>query len=257
MIKPEIWVTRPVAQAKALLQSIEQAGWIAEAVPTIEIIAAGDPDTLATQARQRLAAATLAVFVSRNAVDWLWRVLADATHCLNNCRLLAVGPSTSVALQERGNHVVVTPAAGSDSEALLALPILTAPGNEHIIIVRGCGGRELLATTLRARGAEVEYLEVYARRTHAGTAARLPRLWQDRPPAAIVVSSPAGLAALQKLTPPEQQSRLRTTMLVCLGERLAASASEQGYTDCRSVAAGGGDATIMASLQQRFTRHLT
>ncbi len=247
----DIWVTRPAAQATDLLAALEAAGWSAVAVPALAIVAAADTDALQRQAHERLAAANVAVFISRNAVDWLWRVLGDDTDALlTGKRVLAVGPGTAAALRDHGFNDVVMPDAGADSEALLARPELATPTGETIVIVRGRGGREKLATTLRERGAQVDYLEVYARQHDETTQARLPQLWREQPPAAIVVSSRAGLDALRAMTPAEWQSCLQTTPLICLGERLAAGAAALGFRHCQPVAAGGGDAGIVAALRQ-------
>ncbi|WP_275576186.1 uroporphyrinogen-III synthase [Aquitalea magnusonii] len=58
---------------------------------------------------------------------------------------------------------ILFPTAGSDSEALLALPQLADVAGQHWLIVRGQGGRALLADTLCARGAQVSLAEVYQR----------------------------------------------------------------------------------------------
>lgn len=55
------------------------------------------------------------------------------------------------------------PSEGADSEALLALPELGAVRGQRILIVRGEGGRTLLADTLAARGAQVDHAVVYRR----------------------------------------------------------------------------------------------
>lgn len=252
-----IWVTRPQPQAARLAAVLQQAGFRAEAVPTLEIAPPPDADTLTGQAPAQLQQAQVAIFVSRNAVDWLWRLLGDEAHTyLAHCQVFAVGPGTAAALQAQGLAEASRPDRGSDSEALLALPQLSeeAVTGQRVVIVRGRGGRALLAETLQQRGAEVGYLEVYQRRQASETVQRLPGLWQTAPPAAIVVSSPAGLEALLDMTAAADQPRLLATPLLCMGGHLQEQSRHLGFEECIPVTPAGGDEAIVSALRARLTR---
>ena len=52
---------------------------------------------------------------------------------------------------------------GNNSEALLSLAEFESVENEHILIIKGCGGRTKLGQTLEKRGANLTFLEVYQR----------------------------------------------------------------------------------------------
>lgn len=105
----------------------------------------------------------IALFVSaraaRNTLDWLdqyWPMLPQGV------TYLAVGESTAAVLSAFGCEVQ-WPAVQQNSEGLLALPALQQVRDKRITIFRGQGGRELLAETLRERGARVSYCELYCR----------------------------------------------------------------------------------------------
>jgi len=250
-----VWVTRPEPGLHGLCDAVEAAGFEAVAVPTLEIVPPADAGTVAEQARADLARARLAVFVSRNAVDWLWRLLGDNTvDYLARLDIVAVGPGTAAALQERHIETVIRPDADADSEALLALTQLReqAVADSDVVIIRGQGGRELLADTLRRRGARVIYIEVYGRQRCTATAARLPGLWRERKPAAIVVSSRAGLEALVAMTAPADRPSLLATRLLCLGRRLPEQARALDFSQSIPVPAAGGDEAIVQTLQAQF-----
>jgi uroporphyrinogen-III synthase len=68
-------------------------------------------------------------------------------------QILAITASTSLS------------ADGDDSEALLQLPRCArrCTPDARVLILRGEGGRELLAERLREQGASVDYLELYRR----------------------------------------------------------------------------------------------
>jgi uroporphyrinogen-III synthase len=104
------------------------------------------------------------IFVSSNAAtigsDWIdqyWPQFPQGVE------LIALGPATSHVLTDRLGCQVILPSTGITSEDVLKLPQLESLAEAKIAIFRGSGGRELLAETLRSRGAAVEYIEVYGR----------------------------------------------------------------------------------------------
>jgi uroporphyrinogen-III synthase len=77
----------------------------------------------------------------------------------------AVGAATADILEAYGLSVI-TPVQSEDSEGVLALPQLDEALQEadpRVLILRGEGGRETMAETLRERGVQVDYLELYRR----------------------------------------------------------------------------------------------
>lgn len=77
-------------------------------------------------------------------------------------RWFAVGAGTASPL-EAVDIPVIYPHGGA-SEGLLNMAPLAEVTGRKVLIVRGRGGRELLADTLRERGAETTYLEMYERK---------------------------------------------------------------------------------------------
>ncbi len=156
-----IVLTRPVGQAEALAERIQAAGGevlvlplLAIAPPTLALA----PETLHAQ----LAQADAVIFISPNAVRMALAAL-PAPDWPPVSLLVAIGQGTARALHEAGFSQVLAPREGADSEAVLALPELQHLAGQRILLVRGEGGRELLATALSERGAMVEHAVVYRR----------------------------------------------------------------------------------------------
>ncbi|OGB04628.1 MAG: hypothetical protein A3E25_07155 [Burkholderiales bacterium RIFCSPHIGHO2_12_FULL_69_20] len=172
---PLVLVTRPQPQADEWVARLQALGVPAVALPLMGIAAPADEAPVHAAWRsilQRgLAGASLALvmFVSPNAVARFFALRpADAAWPAG---LLAggVGPGTRVALLQAGvpeAAVRTPPEAGGqfDSEALWALlqPQIDWAGRS-VLIVRGEGGRDWLADTLRQHGATVRYVEAYRR----------------------------------------------------------------------------------------------
>lgn len=159
-----IAVTRPRGQAETLARLIAAAGGEPLLAPLLEIAPAEDEAPLA-QAVERLADCALAIFISPNAVDYSLPAILAHAPWPGGVTPAAVGQGTARALAAYGVVNCVAPAERFDSEALLEMPALSAGQvrGRRVVIFRGDGGRELLAETLRARGAEVDAVTCYRR----------------------------------------------------------------------------------------------
>ena len=195
-----IVVTRPRAQAGPLAEAIAALGGEPLIFPLLEIASATDPQPLAT-AVARLADYSLAVFISPNAVDYSLPAILARGPWPAGLQPAAVGQGTVKALAAHGIAGCVAPRERFDSEALLELPELAAGRvvGKRVAIFRGDGGRELLAETLRARGAEVDCITCYRRSGPADGVAPLLAAWRAGKLDALTVSSSEGLRYLVDL----------------------------------------------------------
>lgn len=100
------------------------------------------------------------VVVSKNAAHYA----AEAGFTGVPSKYYAVGPGTASFAAKHLNTPVSCPTFVHQSEGLLELSELQKLEQQNWLIIRGKGGRELLADALRARGASVDYWEVYRRK---------------------------------------------------------------------------------------------
>jgi uroporphyrinogen-III synthase len=243
-----IVVTRPVHQAAALAQGIREAGGEALLFPALEIVPV-EPQALAPLL-QRIGEYDIAICISPNAARFALAALRAVAEVPASLAWFAVGPGTAKALAALGVEGVTTP-QGQDSEALLALPQLAEVGGKRIAIFRGVGGRPLLGDTLRARGAEVDYIECYRRQCPVADAAPLRRRWSEI--SAVTIASVETLSNLARMLGEDGGALLRATPLFVPHEKIAAGARAAGME--RVVATAGGDAGLLQGLINWFEEH--
>ncbi|OHX12132.1 uroporphyrinogen-III synthase [Chromobacterium sphagni] len=237
-------VARPPVQAAGLLSQLRAEGWQAEHLPLLEIMP--QPAALAALPWQAQQADTL-FWVSPSAIDTGWPALSGQS--LAGKRLACVGASSARRLQALAGQPVLHPRDGSDSEALLALPELSEVRGQNWLIVRGAGGRGLLADTLSERGAQVALAEVYRRVDgapdwHAFDAA---------PPDAIVLTSGEMVEQLFRLAGPSRAGTLQCLLYCVPHPRIAERLAAFGAT--RIVTTRADDAALVAGLKEWFRRH--
>jgi uroporphyrinogen-III synthase len=240
----KIVVTRPRDQAAHLAQSIEQAGGIPLLFPLLDITAVQNTETLHEQIA-RLAQFNLAIFISPNAVHYgISAIRAAAGELPPYIKIATVGQGSAKALRESGIAHVTAPTKRFDSEGLLALPELQNVAGWHVMIFRGDGGRELLADTLKARGATVEYATCYQRSKPQQDAGVLLTATPD----AITVTSSEALRYLWQMLDIHAQASLRDIPLFVPHARIAELALQQGWQQVQ-VTASGDDGLLSALIE--------
>lgn len=241
-------VTRPRAQAAPLAEAIAAAGGVPLLFPLLEISSASDPQPLA-EAVARLSDYALAVFISPNAVDYALPAILQRGAWPAGLIPAAVGQGTVRALAAQGVSGCIAPHERFDSEALLALPELAAEcvGGRRVVIFRGDGGRELLAETLRQRGAEVDCVTCYRRSGPDGELSPLLDAWRAGRLDALTVSSSEGLRYLVDGLDPEGRRFLQNTPVFVPHPRIAETA--QGLGLKRIILTDAADAGLLAGLQ--------
>ena len=182
-----IAITRPIDQAKKLSALITDAGGTPILFPLIEIIPLIDYNQFEAVV-QHITDYDWAIFISSNAVqNGMPRLIKHGIpHTL---KFAAIGPVTAKELQNFGVKEVLVPKDRFDSESLLTMPEMTNVAGKKILIVRGVGGRDVLAETLKTHGAQVTFAECYQRINPQTNCDLLAQLWTDKKLHGIVVTS--------------------------------------------------------------------
>ena len=209
------------------------------------------------RALSRLAAFDFALFVSANAAE---AVLARQPRWPQSLPAVAVGPTTADALTSGGIANVLTPAERYDSEGVLALAALQVVHGKKIVLFRGegargtgaAGGRELMRTTLEARGAVVEPVPCYRRQRPTIDASAILDAWRQGHIDAVVATSAEVLDNFLDLVGAAGKSLLARTPLFVPHPRIAAHAAARGLS--RVVTTEATDAGLLAGLLQHFSK---
>lgn len=241
-------ITRPIEQAHALADMVSQHGGTPLLFPLLAIVPLEDYTGFDT-CLNSLADTDWAIFISTNAVQQAMpRMLQHHPSLPPLLRFAAIGSSTAAELRKFGVSTCLTPQDRHDSEHLLALPEMQAVAEQRIMLFRGAGGRELLAETLSARGAEVVFAECYRRINPQQDAGDLPRLWQNKQLHALVVTSSEALRNLLELAGDAEWLR---GSLICVNHaRIAELAQQHGLRV--AIADTPGDEGMLQCLIQHY-----
>lgn len=242
-----ILVTRPAEQAEPLCQRIEQLGGHCRRLPLLAILPAQDSHR-ASAPFCDLSRYAWIIFISANAVTQGWPYLQKAGGIPPGCRVITIGKATAEALQRLGGKVDLMPATDFSSDGVLALAPMQNVTGQHFLIIRGEGGKETLATTLRARGAEVVYAEVYRRETPPLDFAQLGGSAGKPAIDLITISSSEALQHLAQQARQQQHMWIFDLPLIVVHPRQVKMARQLGFTLTPQVADNASDAAVIAAL---------
>lgn len=236
-------VLRPQPQADALASALQSAGYQPVVCPLLTITPGQDLPRLP----ELLAWAELIIATSAHAVYQAERLLSSQGVSWPHRPCLAVGSATASAWQECG----IGARAPEDprSEGLLRLPELAHVSGRRILILRGNGGRELLAERLRERGADIRHCECYQRHYPALPARSLFSEWRTAGVDSVIISSGELFSRLLQLAPPDQLEWLHSLLFIVPSPRVAALVQAGGCTRIHT-AQGAGHPAVVAALRQ-------
>lgn len=240
-----VLVTRPQQQADSLCTALEGLGCQPVRLPMLEIVAVVETPQL-KKCFLDIDLFQAVIAISRNAaeagleyLDQYWPQFPVGIDWV------AVGPVTAKVMQMAGMEVKM-PAQRFDSEGALELACLQADNiaGKKILIWRGVGGRETLASVLKERGAQVEYAELYERNVPQHSAGQWQQVLNDSP--LLVVSSGQGLEAVAA-----QQPRIAEQVrgIIAPSARVADIAQSLGFSSIQ-IAASAQDNDMIAAVKQ-------
>jgi len=242
-----VLVTRPKHQAANLCRLIEELGGSAIRFPVLQIDDIDDSSHLYHQI-EKLDTFDIAIFISSNAVKKAVNIIQSKKKWPNSVKIAAVGKTSAKALKDLGLKAEIFPSKRFNSEALLSLEEMQDVLGKNVIIFRGEGGRELLAETLKRRGANVEYAECYKRSKPDADVSNLLKHWSRGEISVIITTSNEGLHNLYDMVGQLGRQWLIKSNMIVVSERGADLALQLGFKKRPRVSAQASDNAIVQTL---------
>jgi uroporphyrinogen-III synthase len=248
-----VLVIRPEEQGVALCEQLREIGIECLHQPMFELTPCAIDQALFELAPNG-DKVDIIIAVSQYAVHYCDQILRQENqYWPSNVKYLAIGQKTASLLSKLSQQQVDYPEV-SDSEHLLNDASLTQVAGHNIVILRGKGGRELIADTLRNRGANVAYRELYQRVPCTFYAESHVRLWQDRQIDSVIVTSFEQLELLVTQLPTQYHDWLFSLKMYLPSERIARLAQGMGFRNTITVGSAS-NSDLVAALQPRNDRN--
>lgn len=246
--KLPVLVTRPASQAEEICPALTALGCEVIRLPLLKIEAVAETPVIKSQF-MNIDLFDAVIAISRNAaemglstMDQYWPLGEVNISGPLGIDWIAIGPVTVAVLRAQGLEAKM-PSSQFDSEGALNMPELQNVAGKKILIWRGVGGRETLASTLRERGAEVKYAELYQRLVPEYDKQQWQQALALKP--LLLVSSGQGLEAIAA-----QQPKIADSVrgIIAPSSRVAELAKSLGFGQIH-IAASAQDVDMLAAVQ--------
>ncbi|TWX74241.1 uroporphyrinogen-III synthase [Colwellia sp. C1TZA3] len=234
--KLKILITRPEKAGRDLQGCLQQQGYQSYCQPCFDYQDGASLEQL--RALQRQLTRPLVIFISVAAVEFANKLMPISLWSTKE--VIAVGAATEQALKTLGINALVP--TKHDSEGLLALQPLQNVQTKDVLIVRGDGGRELIAEDLRRRGASVHYLESY-QRVWRNCSPKVIKTWHQQQINCILITSNALLEFIVSLIDNSDNYWQEQCLWIVASNRIALKAEEMGIN--RVINAHGANTTAI------------
>ncbi len=241
-----ILITRPTHQAHSLIDQIQKYGGVAIHFPTLEIIPTKNIKKIELILK-KLNQFDFVIFISPNSVFYIEKFIHRiCSFWPKNSKILATGSGTALALTQCNLPCHGYPKKNFSGKGLLNLAKLQNLNQKKILIIKGEGGRSYLARGLKARGAQVDNLNVYKRQLpKIDTFTCIP---DEKSIDVIICTSHNGLKNLVCLLHPYWQAILFKKQLLVISNRLNDSAKKLGFVKPPLISDNATNTAILKTL---------
>jgi uroporphyrinogen-III synthase len=242
-----VLVARAEAQSDKGARLLEEREAIPVVIPAIAIVPAHDTNAVrARLTKERLAGTDWVVFTSANGILHTWRAVGDeGLRALEDVRVAVVGPLTEEALRAHGRaaDLVAHEFRGEALAAALLEATTTRP--MRVLVLRAEEASEVLPTTLRSAGVEVDVVAVYRTIPHVEGTRAIAQLLDEGSLDAVIFTSGSTLNAVCDALGPAASDRLASVAVACIGPVTRDAAYARGV----KVDVVSGTATFAAAIE--------
>lgn len=242
--------TRPHGQHLALSRAIHDAGGEAIPLPVLAIEPTGNTWLNHLPPLEDI---NHVIFISANAIDYFFEAIHHRHESWpDSIETTVIGKASARALSAWNIRVDHLPSV-ADSDHLTQLDFLQDLKNQTVLLIKGEGGRNIIANQLKSRGGNVITLDVYRRVLPKIPKEHVESLWQEDRVDIILLTSQQAIHNLFTLFGEHARQWLCSKPCIVISDRLGKAASALGM---RTILVSPYD-SIVKTLEDYSSRRKT